>query len=59
MIGGSNSRPRVWLAPVLIGLVSIVGLILALVADGLADLVSVALLAIPTWLCLWKGYLER
>jgi hypothetical protein len=47
---------QIWRFPIVIGGVSAAGLTTALVADGIADLLSVAALSIPvcvgTWLCI-------
>lgn len=47
------SRKQVWAAPFAIGLVSLVGLVAALLADGLGDVISWAALAVPTALSFW------
>ena len=54
-----NKRQKVWPLPLLLGVVSVIGLVLALVADGWADAVSVLLLALPATVALWLGYLRR
>jgi hypothetical protein len=59
MSGRPNKMLMVWLVPFLVGIVSMAGLLLALFADGLADVVSVGLLAVPAGVCVWEGYLER
>lgn len=45
--------------PALTGVVSLAGLVVALVADGWADVLSVVMLAVPAALCVWFGYLKR
>jgi len=50
---------NVWFTPILVGLISTVGLAVALLADGWADILSVALLAIPAALCVWFGFIKR
>lgn len=49
----------IWLIPILMGLISTVGLVVALLADGWADILSVTLLALPAALALWFGYIKR
>lgn len=44
---------KVWRAPVTVALLSLVGLLSALLADGLGDVVSWCALAVPVALCLW------
>ena len=44
---------QIWRAPILLGLVTIVGLLSALLGDGVWDLVSVAALAVPVLVILW------
>jgi len=46
------SRPSMWRWPVVIGAVSLVGLLSALLGDGWADALSWALLAVPVVLSL-------
>ena len=48
-------RPRVWTAPVLLGALSAVGLIAALVADGVGDAIAWAALGIPVAVSAWYG----
>lgn len=50
---------HVWLMPALAGAISLIGLLVALFGDGLADLFSIAMLSVPTALCLWHGYIRR
>ncbi|MGV3654410.1 MAG: hypothetical protein ACO1N5_09330 [Noviherbaspirillum sp.] len=50
---------KVWFMPLLVGLISLAGLLIALIADGVADLVSIVMLAIPVLLGIWLGYLKR
>lgn len=50
---------KVWRLPFLIGLASLVGLLLALFEDGLADWLSVGLLAIPATIGIVLGHLKR
>ena len=48
---------RVWLAPLAMGLLCVVGLLSALFADGPGDAVSWAALAVPVAAIVW--YLAR
>jgi hypothetical protein len=48
-----KSNREVWAVPVLLGLLTVVGLLVALLADGVWDLVSVAALAVPVLVGLW------
>lgn len=50
---------RVWTMPVLLGTASLAGLALALIGDGTADAISIALLALPACVGIWFGYLRR
>ncbi|MGH8608339.1 MAG: hypothetical protein ACREX9_13265 [Gammaproteobacteria bacterium] len=47
----TQSGIRIWAAPITLGLVTTVGLIAALLADGIGDAVSWAALAIPVAVC--------
>jgi hypothetical protein len=49
---------RVWKAPILVGLGSTLGLVIALVADGLADVASILLLSIPVYISVRYGFLR-
>jgi hypothetical protein len=44
---------QVWRIPIAIGVLSLVGLCTALFGDGIWDLLSWALLAIPVWAGIW------
>lgn len=46
------SNYRIWAAPVLLGIISVVGLTSALLADGWWDALSWLLLGIPVAICL-------
>ncbi|MGH8488392.1 MAG: hypothetical protein ACREXS_05870 [Gammaproteobacteria bacterium] len=50
----TQSGIRVWAAPITLGLVTLFGLIAALLADGIGDAVSWAALAIPVAVCCWS-----
>lgn len=43
-----NRTGRVWGMPLVLGLLSAIGLVAALLADGLGDVLSWAALAVPT-----------
>jgi hypothetical protein len=51
--------PAIWRAPLAVGALSLAGLLIALFADGIADLVSVAALCVPVWLGVQFGYLRN
>lgn len=51
----AEARPRVWTAPVLLGALSAIGLIAALVADGIGDAVAWVALGIPIAVSAWYG----
>ena len=44
---------QVFAAPLVLGVLSVIGLTTALVGDGIWDIVSWLFLGIPTVLCLW------
>lgn len=50
---------RMWAAPIFLAILTLVGLISALVGDGLWDLVSAFALGVPVVLCLWFGLRRR
>ena len=50
---------RMWGAPIGLALLTIVGLISALVGDGVWDHVSAVALGVPVLLCLWFGLRRR
>lgn len=47
------SKTRIWAAPIALALLSCVGLLAALLSDGLGDAVSWAALAAPVAVALW------
>jgi len=51
----SSSFRRLWLAPLLLGLLSLLGLVVALLADGWGDALSWLALGVPVWVCLYYG----
>lgn len=50
---------RVWAAPITLVLITTVGLIAALLSDGIGDAVSWAALAIPVTVCCWYALKKR
>ncbi|MEW7847686.1 hypothetical protein AB2N08_03200 [Massilia aurea] len=46
---------QIWGAPIVIGILTTVGLISALLGDGIWDAVSAITLGIPCLLCFWYG----
>lgn len=48
-----RNRIQLWGAPIALGLVSTVGLIAALLADGVGDVLSWVALAIPVLIVTW------
>jgi hypothetical protein len=50
---------RMWAAPIILAILTLVGLISALVGDGVWDLVSAFALGVPVMLCLWFGLRRR
>ena len=46
---------RMWAAPILLVILTTVGLISALLGDGMWDHVSAVALGVPVLLCLWFG----
>jgi hypothetical protein len=50
---------RMWAAPIVLAILTLVGLISALVGDGVWDLVSAFALGVPVVLCLWFGLRRR
>ncbi|HEY8608537.1 MAG TPA: hypothetical protein VIM12_15600 [Noviherbaspirillum sp.] len=50
---------KVWLAPVLTGALTAVGLVAALLGDDVWDWLSAAALGVPAALCIWYGVLRR
>ncbi len=47
------SKPQVWGAPIALGVASAVGLIAALLADGVGDILSWCALAAPAGVAIW------
>ena len=55
----SRTFMRMWGAPVALAALTIIGLISALVGDGVWDHVSAVALGVPVLLCLWFGLRRR
>jgi uncharacterized membrane protein YkvI len=51
-----KSNRQIWGMPVVLGLLTIVGLLVALLGDGIWDLVSVAALAVPVLVGCWHAF---
>jgi uncharacterized membrane protein YkvI len=51
-----KSNREMWGMPVVLGVLTVIGLMVALVADGVWDLVSVAALAVPVLVGCWYGF---
>ncbi len=52
-------RWKVWGWPIVVGVVTLVGLIAALLADGVWDVLSAFALGVPTLLCAWFAFVPR
>ena len=50
---------RMWAAPVALAVLTLIGLVSALVGDGVWDHVSAVALGVPVLLCLWFGLRHR
>jgi hypothetical protein len=50
---------RMWGAPILLAVLTIIGLISALLGDGVWDHVSAVALGIPVALCAWFGLRQK
>lgn len=50
---------RMWAAPIALAILTLIGLISALVGDGVWDYVSAFALGVPVLLCLWYGLSHR
>jgi len=52
-----RGRPsRTWAAPIALGLLTVVGLLAGLLADGFGDVVSWVALGAPVATALWHGF---
>jgi len=58
-VSETQSGIRVWAAPITLGLVTLFGLVAALLADGIGDAVSWAALGIPVAVCCWYALKKR
>jgi hypothetical protein len=50
---------RMWGAPIVLAILTLIGLISALVGDGVWDHMSAVALGVPVALCLWYGLPRR
>jgi len=50
-----NAFSRMWGAPILLAVLTAIGLISALLGDGVWDYVSAVALGVPTIACAWYG----
>lgn len=51
----SKTPMQIWGAPIVLAILTTIGLISALLGDGVWDLVSAVALGIPALLCFWYG----
>ena len=58
-MSGPRTLKNVFLWPIVLGVLTIIGLISALVADGVWDLLSWLMLLVPTAIGIWRGWLVR
>lgn len=58
-MSGPRTLKDVFLWPTVLGVLTMIGLISALVADGVWDLLSWLMLLIPTAIGIWRGWLVR
>jgi len=54
-----KTNRQIWGMPVVLGLLTVVGLLVALLGDGIWDLVSVAALAVPVLVGCWYSFRAR
>ena len=50
---------RMWAAPIALSVLTVIGLLSALLGDGMWDHVSAVALGVPVLLCLWLGLRRR
>lgn len=50
---------QIWGAPILLAILTTIGLISALLGDGIWDAVSAVALGVPALLCLWYSLRRR
>lgn len=55
----SKTPMQVWGAPIVLAVLTVVGLVSALLGDGVWDALSAVALGIPTLLCFWYGLRRR
>ena len=58
-MNGPRKLGDIFLWPAVLGLMTIIGLISALVADGVWDLLSWLMLLVPAAIGIWRGWLTR
>jgi hypothetical protein len=51
----SKTPMQIWGAPIVLAILTTIGLISALLGDGIWDAVSAVTLGIPALLCFWYG----
>jgi len=51
-----KTNRQIWGMPVVLGLLTVAGLLVALLGDGIWDLVSVAALAVPVGVGCWHAF---
>jgi len=51
-----KTNRQIWAMPVVLGVLTVIGLLVGLVADGIWDLVSVAVLALPVLVGCWYAF---
>lgn len=51
----SRTSLQIWGAPIVLGILTTIGLIAALLGDGVWDALSAVTLGIPCLVCLWFG----
>lgn len=54
-----RSLSQIFLWPMVLGAMTVIGLISALVADGVWDLLSWIMLLVPVGLGIWRGWFVR
>lgn len=54
-----TTQMRIWLWPLLFGLISAAGLIVALLGDGWYDVLSCVALGLVATACIWLGAVTR
>jgi hypothetical protein len=54
-MSGASPFLRLWGAPIMLAILTAIGLISALLGDGVWDYVSAVALGVPTIACAWYG----